>query len=105
MFWTLDTDKLICSLLRGLIDIFVFVQAGFGHEESKDSLMILLLNKSGSKFENLRDCDSIYTIITDQAHLHFLILSVVVLDGLETHFLNDFPFFIIELDQVINELG
>ena len=66
--------------------------------------MILLLHKSGSKLENLRDGNSIDTIITDQAHLHFLILCVVVFDSLETLFLNDFPLVIIELNQVINEL-
>jgi len=94
----MELDELDGCLCGSIIDLWVLVKASFSDEEGKDWLHVLLLDEPGNELEDLGDGNSVNSIVTNQTHLHFLILIVVILCGLEAQLLNDVPLFIIELD-------
>ena len=64
-----------------------------------------MLDEPCNKLQDLGYRDSVLTIISNEAHLHFLISVLVVFGDFETDLLNDLPLIVVEVDEVISGGG
>lgn len=101
----MSLDNLNSWLLGFLCNLSVVVEASFWDKERQNCLDVFRFDVSRDTFENLRNGDSICSIVTNQATLHFLVFAHVLLTGFEAESFDDFPLAVVELNQIVHKLG
>ena len=101
--WSLNNDDLNSCFISSEADIFSLIKACFGDEESNDRFHLLGLHKLSDILEDLRNGNSVDTVISNKTHLNILIFVVVIFSGFETELGDDRPFAIVECDHVGDE--
>ena len=99
----MNNNDLNSCFISSEADIFSLIKACFGDEESNDRFHLLGLHKLSDILEDLRNGNSVDTVISNKTHLNILIFVVVIFSGFETELGDDRPFAIVECDHVGDE--
>lgn len=105
MLGALDHDDFFGSLLSFFSDFCVVVKASFCDKERKNLFDVFRFDQPRNIVKDLGHSDSVDSVVSNQAHLHFLIFVHVIFTGLETESLNDLPLAVVERHDIEYELG
>ena len=91
--------------MRFFRNFSVVVKASFCDKEGKNLFDVIRFDQPRNVFKDLGHSNSVDSVVSNQAHLHFLIFVHVIFTGLETESLNDLPLAVVELYDIEYELG